>query len=153
MAEWSVGYGQWPDNVRPFVSISGLADLWMLDELAKVKARVRGVSFEPLLADVGDLSKWLIGEAWCPGHDGGETGGGTCPGCEQEPPPIHQVIIGAESGPNRRPCPIDAVRSIVRQCREAAGVKVWVKQLDIDGKCVHDIEQFPEDLRIREWAK
>lgn len=38
------------------------------------------------------------------------------------------VIVGGESGPNARPCNIDWIRSIVRQCREA-GVRCWVKQL------------------------
>jgi len=64
------------------------------------------------------------------------------------------VVVGAESGPNRRPCQIEWVRSIVAQC-QAAGVPVFVKQLDLDGKLVTDINQFPEDLRIREipWSK
>ena len=60
-----------------------------------------------------------------------------------------QRINGAESGQNRRSCSLDWVRQIVRQCREA-NVRVFVKQLDIDGKLVKDIEKFPEDLQIRQ---
>jgi hypothetical protein len=41
------------------------------------------------------------------------------------------------------------VESVVDQCR-SAGVPVFVKQLDLDGKCVTDIGQFPEHLRIRQ---
>lgn len=63
---------------------------------------------------------------------------------------ISWVVVGAESGPNRRPCKIEWVRSIVDQCQNA-NVPVFVKQLDIDGKCVHDIEKFPADLQIRQF--
>ena len=66
------------------------------------------------------------------------------------------VIVGCESGSNRRPCKIEWVESIVDQCRKA-GVPVFVKQLDINGVCVTDINKFPEHLRIRQlpecWAK
>jgi len=59
------------------------------------------------------------------------------------------LVVGCESGPNRRPCKIEWVESIVKQCR-TAGVPVFVKQLDIGGKCVTDINKFPEHLRIRQ---
>lgn len=64
------------------------------------------------------------------------------------------VITGCESGPNRRPCKIEWVESIVKQCR-AAKVPVFVKQLSINGRCVTDINRFPAHLRIRQvpWAK
>ena len=89
---------------------------------------------------------------------------------------INQVIIGAESvGAHAgRECKIEWVRDIVRQC-QAAGVKVFVKQIHLWGvnwddrlfetpeaaklclgECkpkrvlVKKIDQFPEDLRIRE---
>lgn len=64
------------------------------------------------------------------------------------------VVVGCESGPNRRPCKIEWVESIVEQCR-AAGVPVFVKQLDLDSKCVSDINKFPKHLQIRQvpWAK
>lgn len=63
------------------------------------------------------------------------------------------IVVGCESGPHRRPCEIEWVEPIVEQCR-AAGVPVFVKQLDLNGKCVTDINQFPEHLRIRQvpWA-
>jgi protein gp37 len=63
------------------------------------------------------------------------------------------VVVGCESGPNRRPCKIEWIESIVDQCL-AAKVPVFVKQLDIDGKCERDISKFPEHLRIRQvpWA-
>jgi hypothetical protein len=59
------------------------------------------------------------------------------------------VVVGCESGPHRRPCKIEWVESIVEQCM-AARVPVFVKQLDIGGKCVTDISKFPAHLQIRQ---
>lgn len=59
------------------------------------------------------------------------------------------IVVGAESGTNKRPCKIEWIESIVEQCRKA-GVKVFVKQLDINGKLVNDINKFPEHLQIRQ---
>ena len=63
------------------------------------------------------------------------------------------VVVGCESGPNRRPCKVEWVESVVGQCR-AAHVPVFVKQIDIGGRCVTDIDRFPVHLRIRQvpWA-
>lgn len=62
---------------------------------------------------------------------------------------INWVVVGAESGANRRPCKIEWVESIVEQC-QAANVPVFVKQLDLNGKLEKDINKFPEHLRIRQ---
>lgn len=59
------------------------------------------------------------------------------------------VVVGCESGPRRRPCRVEWVESVVEQC-VSSGVPVFVKQLDIGGKCVTDINKFPEHLRIRQ---
>ena len=63
------------------------------------------------------------------------------------------VVVGCESGSGRRPCAPDWVESIVKQCLDA-GVRVFVKQLDIGGVCERDITRFPPSLRIRQtpWA-
>jgi protein gp37 len=42
-------------------------------------------------------------------------------------PHIAWVVVGAESGPNRRPCHIEWIEHVVAQCR-AANVPVFVKQ-------------------------
>lgn len=65
------------------------------------------------------------------------------------PLPYDWVVVGAESGPNRRPCDLKWVRNIVWQCGKA-NVPVFVKQLDIDGKLEKNIEKFPADLQIRQ---
>lgn len=66
---------------------------------------------------------------------------------------VRWVVVGCESGHNRRPCKIEWVEDIVQQCRNA-GVRIFVKQLDIGGRCERDITKFPEHLQIRQvpWA-
>ena len=64
------------------------------------------------------------------------------------------VVVGCESGPNRRPCKIEWVESIVEQCL-AANVPVFVKQIcQPNGKFTNKIEEFPKHLQIRQvpWA-
>jgi len=64
---------------------------------------------------------------------------------------IGWVIVGAESGPGRRPCDNTWVRAIRDRCA-AAGVPLFVKQLqDHRQRVLHDLDDFPADLRIREW--
>lgn len=60
------------------------------------------------------------------------------------------VVVGCESGHNRRECKLEWVEDIVRQCKEA-NVPVFVKQIQINGKVVKDIEKFPTGLRIRQF--
>lgn len=107
--------------------------------LRRLPARVRFLSVEPLLEDIGELD--LEG--------------------------IHWVIVGGESGPGARPFNVQWARSIVRQCR-AAGVRVFVKQLGANpvSGCARnpddilvtlsdskggDWAEWPEDLRVREF--
>jgi hypothetical protein len=56
---------------------------------------------------------------------------------------IHWVIIGGESGPQRRPVHLDWLRSLRDQCL-AERVACFVKQ--VDGK-----EDIPDDLMVRQW--
>ena len=63
--------------------------------------------------------------------------------------PFKWIVVGCESGPQRRPCKIEWVEGIVDQAL-SRGIPVFVKQLDIDGKCVRDIEKFPQHLQIRQ---
>lgn len=50
---------------------------------------------------------------------------------ESPKPSLSLIIAGGESGPGARPCNLEWIRSIVRQCREA-GVACFVKQLGAD---------------------
>lgn len=84
----------------------------------------------------------------------------------QPGPPIDWVIVGGESGPGARPFDLAWARSVVEQCK-AAGAAVFVKQLGDapKSKLVIDrmrpklsrkggvMEEWPEDLRVREWPR
>lgn len=96
------------------------------------------LSAEPLLGPI-DFKD-------CYAYDGGDY--------RRDVIPFKWVVVGCESGPKRRPCKIEWVESIVEQCL-TAGVPVFVKQIDIGGKCVTDITKFPKHLQIRQvpWAK
>lgn len=64
------------------------------------------------------------------------------------------VIVGCESGPNRRPCDPAWVRGIVDDCR-AAGTPVFVKQMAVEcdapknGVC-HHLRHWPKGVRFQE---
>jgi len=74
---------------------------------------------------------------------------------------IDLVIVGGESGTHARPCKIEWIRSIMRQCR-GANVPVFVKQLGanpmfgfgnellLKDRKGGNPEEWPEDLRVRE---
>jgi protein gp37 len=113
--DWGTGY----PHVWLGVSVENRRWLHRLDTLGQVPAVVRFASFEPLLDDLGDLSPWL--------------------------PHLQWVIIGGESGPDRRPMELAWLLNIVEQC-QAAGVPCFVKQ---DG-ALRDGQQgrIPDDI----WA-
>jgi len=69
--------------------------------LRQVDARIRFLSVEPLLEDVGELNLT----------------------------DIHWVIVGGESGPKARPMKLEWVENIRQQC-EDQGVQFFFKQLD-----------------------
>jgi len=109
--------------------------------LLKVPAAVRFVSAEPLLGPI-DFRR-LNGER-CEQRDGcGEVvaydafgASATCACCTEGSEPVawHSldwVIVGGESGPGARPCNVEWIRSIVRQCKDA-GTACFVKQLGAD---------------------
>lgn len=102
--------------------------------LLETPASVRFVSLEPLLERI-DI-RTLIGKHWA------------------QPIiysyPIDWVIVGCESGPKKRECKIEWVEDVVNQCK-SAGVAVFVKQLNINGKVITDINKFPKELQIREF--
>jgi len=117
-----VGYSRPLPNVWLGTSIENQTYAWRAQHLAATPAVLRFLSVEPLL---GPVELDLTGIGW--------------------------VIVGAESGPGRRPCNNDWVRDIVDWCGHQS-VPVFVKQLHDDaGRVVHDLEDFPLDLRIREW--
>jgi protein gp37 len=65
---------------------------------------------------------------------------------------IDWVVAGGESGPGARPMDEGWARSLRDQCT-AAGVPFFCKQLSVPGttRVLHDLDDFPEDLRVREY--
>lgn len=59
------------------------------------------------------------------------------------------VIIGCESGHKRRPCELQWVKDLEINCR-CDGSSVFIKQIPINGKVSHDMEEWPQELRMRE---
>lgn len=114
--------------------------------LLRTTAAVRFLSLEPLLEPVD-----LAARGWLRGSDQA-TG----------VPSIDWVIVGGESGgKNVRACDLAWVRSIVRQCQEAA-VPVFVKQVGSRPKTATlslwfrdrkggNPDEWPSDLRVREF--
>ena len=133
---------EWPlSNV--FVGISAenqqtLEERWQY--LAQVPAAVRWISLEPLLAGV-DLSKQTRDPYDCITVD--------------------WVVLGTESGPNRRYCETRHIQNVVAQCDGVC--PVHVKQIHLGGAAVElacckprlskDPREWPEDIRRREWPE
>lgn len=130
-----VGDGNyWPlPNVWLGTSVENQACAdWRIPHLLKCPAAVRFLSCEPLLGPL-DLSAFFGGPyVGLPGervHENYNFG-------------IGWVIVGGESGPKSRPCRVEWIRSIVRQCK-AAGVPCFVKQLGAHVMCRND--------RVSDW--
>lgn len=114
----------WPENVWAGVTVENADYLYRLDFLKQVPARVRFVSFEPLLGHVpnADLSG------------------------------IHWVIVGGESGAAARPMYLDWARGIRDQCRDLS-IPFFFKQVggrhrDKGGRLLDDVDwnEFPHNL-------
>lgn len=165
---WLFGWfnGEAPSNIWIGVSVE---DQKRADEripqLLKIPAWVRFLSVEPLLGPV-KICQWMYRK----------TTAESFPQFAKQQ--IDWVIVGGESGPGARPCNVEWIRSVVRQCK-AAGVPCFVKQLgsvpkmDVEVHCESpalaglrgvelrplklkhskggDPAEWPEELRVREW--
>jgi protein gp37 len=89
----------WPPNVWMGVSVETPKYLYRLDHLRRTPARVRFISFEPLLEALGEINL----------------------------DDLHWVIVGGESGPGARPMDAAWVTEIRDQCL-AARVPFFFKQ-------------------------
>jgi protein gp37 len=187
------------ESIKSTVSVGGIGvfrpNVWLgtsvenqsaaderIPHLLKVPAAVRFLSVEPLLGPV-DLTSILFKH---PDREHPYTVDplrGVTPYRPDLPLPggIHWCIVGGESGPNARPCRVEWIRDVVRQCK-AAGVPVFVKQLGgdyqdaLNGVCgrstkwpldvlpsgpAHRLDdpkggdpaEWPDDLRVREWPE
>lgn len=151
----------WP--LRNVILLASVEDQQRADEripeLLATPAAVRGISLEPMLGPV-DLRRWLH---W-------PTDSFSIP-VPMSGMRLDWVIVGGESGPGARPCNVEWIRDVVRQCREA-GCPCFVKQLGARpvgwwsnelGPAINrstfrdragaDPAEWPEDLRVREWPE
>ena len=113
----------------------------------RIPSACRGLSVEPLLGPVDLYPEWWLKMAG-----------------------IDWIIIGGESGPHARPCDAQWIWDVLRQ-GQAAGCACFVKQLgsnpvenaELGNEMVRsvklrdskggDMEEWPADLRVRQWAK
>lgn len=153
-----------------------------IPHLLRTPAAVRFLSCEPLLGPV-DLDRAVFNgqsqgleSEGIPGHLAVEVAA-----TFKRLDGLHWCIVGGESGHGARPFHVEWARSLVKQCK-AAGVACFVKQLGsnyadenngICGKATKwphdvlpsgpfkrladakggDIEEFPADLRVREFPE
>ncbi|MGB1225584.1 MAG: DUF5131 family protein [Mycobacterium sp.] len=71
---------------------------------------------------------------------------GVKPAEMEQLPALDWVICGGESGPGARPCDVEWLRSIVRQCKDA-GVPVFCKQIGARPYEVNQPEVMPNEAR------
>lgn len=155
--------GVWPlPNVHLGVSVENQAAAdSRIPHLLATPAAVRFLSCEPLLSEV-DLSRlWLVDKSgWWNGLDGRLTckmhmDNGQEAWVETEQPlrpHVDWVIVGCESGSKRRAMQEAWASSLVEQCN-TAGVKCFVKQMEVNGRVSGEIEEFPQQLRVRRYPE
>lgn len=116
----------WPNlpNAWLGVTIEDNAHLYRAEVLQGIPAAVWFVSVEPMLERVEIPDEIMRRLGW--------------------------VIIGCESGTGRRPCKHGWISSLRTECRHA-GVPVFVKQIEVNGKVSKDPSEWPEHLRIQQW--
>jgi protein gp37 len=114
----------WPDNVWMGVSVENNDYVYRLRHLKNTGAKVKFVSFEPLLEDIRFFD--LHGIDW--------------------------AIVGGESGSGCRPFAWDWARKIQEQCA-ISGTKFFMKQGGGYPNKRHLLDDIPVDLRVREWPR
>lgn len=135
-----------PRNIHVGVSIENQRVMNRLLYLQRINAAVQWLSVEPLLERIHLPLMWLysaLTQRW--------------------------VVIGGESGHRARPCDVEWIRDVLSQCR-AFNVPCFVKQVGANPynrtenqmwRCSWklrsakggDPEEWPEDLRIREFPR
>ena len=115
-----------PDNWWFGVSVENISCLDRTGVLCRIPDINRWISFEPLLEDVIGMFRPIERARW--------------------------MVVGCETGNNRRPCAISTVETIVSGAKEL-NIPVFVKALEINGKVSKNPAEWPEHLRLREWPK
>lgn len=128
LVDW---FEDWPAHVWMGASVENqkAADE-RIPELSKIPAPIRFLSVEPMLEPLNIYGYLLDG--W-----------------HKFSPKIKWVIVGGESGPKCRPFGWDWARDLEHQCA-CADVAFWMKQGGGYPNKRENLEDIPEDLRIRE---
>lgn len=116
---------EWTDNIWMGVSVENSDYVYRINHLLQTPARIKFISFEPLLGSVSEF----------------ETDG------------IDWIIVGGETGANARPMQKEWVMEIYYKCRENhipfffkqwGGVSKWKNRRKLNGK---SFEEYPDVLR------
>lgn len=131
------------DNVWLGVSVENQATAnERIPVLFKTPAAKRFLSIEPILEHI-DIYKSIIGTtakiipdnfSWLKNRG------------------IDWVIVGCESGAGKRECKVEWIDDIVEQC-QSLNIPVFVKQINLNGKVIKDINLYPKNLQVREEPK
>lgn len=143
---------KWPDNCWLGTTIRQPAEFGRYDDIARVKSKIKFISFEPILQDLPILLELQY---------------------------IQWVIVGCATDSRAKDCKLEWIESIVEQCK-SANVPIWIKQLplyqctdcsntyikplEFDCECgsepnrtklkvIKDISLFPKHLQRREFPK
>jgi len=172
LRESTPGPGTWPlPNLNLGVSVESQSEVERVHHLTKCPAAARWVSLEPLLEEV-DLSGYLgrrLGSCACDPPPLASSVvqennlAPQCPKCGYKlggnpEHLIHQVVVGGESGEHARPFDPSWARSLLAQGKRF-DVPVFVKQMGDNPVGMgplkthggSDPEEWPEDLRVREY--
>jgi protein gp37 len=147
-----------PQNVIRLTPDSGMPDnAWIgttvedqqranerIAHLLAIPAKVRFLSVEPMIGPV-DLTgvRWYSG--WLNALNGHAYDHEGVPASFA---PVDWVICGGESGAGARPMAEQWARDLKRQC-DASGIPFFMKQMGGARDKRGDLEQLPEDLRVR----
>lgn len=149
--DWGEGW----DNVWLGTSIGSQAKIDRAYSLLMVPSKVKFLSLEPLHEEI-DISGVISPGGGCPAfiYDDDEMIWG-----------YDWVIVGGESGNDNgkyryRSCDLEWIRNIIRNCKDG-GVPVFIKQLGthlakqmgLKDRHGGDMDEWPEDLRIREFPR
>lgn len=116
------GYWEFPKSMWLGVTVESSKYTHRIDTLRKLPASVRFISFEPLLADIEEVD--LSGISW--------------------------IIIGAESGKNRRPFEMEWAEDLLEQARNQ-NVSFFMKQESAFKP--GQTKNIPSHLMIREFPE
>jgi len=137
----------WPKNIWIGTSVENQGTAWdRCAALARIPAPIRFLSVEPMLEwiDLG-FDVWFD-----PDYYDGKIERPRDGIAKQYKDIIQWVIVGGESGANRRPLEISWIESIVNQCKHS-GVPVFVKQ--DSGMYPGKQGRIPNELFIQEFPK